>query len=184
VRITNRETPHYVVLSSLLLFLLARPQMFVSTALLDTLNLFKDKVHSRTGYEDPEGEWMYSSTLSLTLVLSGGEWSTPRPGRFTPGKVTRYTLYRRLGGPQCRSGRMRKISPPPPGFDPWTVQSVALYRRTYPGPFLSLCYFLNVIQFHIHVACKITAPCILILHRMVALSPHLICFIVSLLMQI
>jgi len=33
-------------------------------------------------------------------------------------------LYRRLGGPQCRSGRVRKISSPP-GFDPRTVQPVA-----------------------------------------------------------
>jgi hypothetical protein len=29
---------------------------------------------------------MYSSTLSLTSVLDGSGWSTPRPGRFTPGK--------------------------------------------------------------------------------------------------
>ena len=47
------------------------------------------------------------------------------PGRFTPGKETRYPLYRRLGGPQGRSGRVWKISPPP-GFDLWTVQPVAL----------------------------------------------------------
>jgi hypothetical protein len=38
--------------------------------------------------------------------------------------MTRYPLYRRLGGPQDRSGRLRKISPPP-GFDPRTVQPVA-----------------------------------------------------------
>jgi len=42
---------------------------------------------------------------------------------FTPGK-TRYPLYRRMGGSQGRSGRVRKISPPP-GFDPRTVQPVA-----------------------------------------------------------
>ena len=36
----------------------------------------------------------------------------------------RYPLYRRLGGPQVRSGRVRKISPLP-GFDPRTVQPVA-----------------------------------------------------------
>ena len=40
-----------------------------------------------------------------------------------PGK-TRYPLYRRLGGPQGRSGRVREISLPP-GFDPRTVQPVA-----------------------------------------------------------
>jgi len=40
-----------------------------------------------------------------------------------PGK-TRQPLCRRLGGPQVRSGRMRKISLPP-CFDPRTVQPVA-----------------------------------------------------------
>jgi hypothetical protein len=39
-----------------------------------------------------------------------------------PGK-TRYPLYRRLGGPQGRSGRVRKISPPPE-FDPPTYHPV------------------------------------------------------------
>ena len=40
-----------------------------------------------------------------------GWWLAPRPGRFTPGKETRYPLYRRLGGPHGRSGRVWKISP-------------------------------------------------------------------------
>jgi hypothetical protein len=40
-----------------------------------------------------------------------------------PGK-TRQPLCRSLGGPQGRSGRVRKITIPP-GFDPRTVQSVA-----------------------------------------------------------
>ena len=37
---------------------------------------------------------------------------------------TRYSLYRRLGGPQGRCGRLWKILPQP-GFDPRTVQPVA-----------------------------------------------------------
>ena len=45
------------------------------------------------------------------------------PAALPPGK-TRYALYRRLGGLQGRSGRVRKILPPP-GFDPRTVQPVA-----------------------------------------------------------
>ena len=45
------------------------------------------------------------------------------PAALPPGK-TRYPLYRRLGRPQGRSGRVRKISPLP-GFDPRTVQPVA-----------------------------------------------------------
>jgi hypothetical protein len=42
-----------------------------------------------------------------------GVWSASRPCHFNPGKKTRYLLYRRLGGPQGRSGRVRKISPLP-----------------------------------------------------------------------
>ena len=49
---------------------------------------------------------MHSSTLALTSALDGGEWSTPRPGRFTPWERTRYSFYRRLGGPQSRSGQV------------------------------------------------------------------------------
>ena len=40
-----------------------------------------------------------------------GGWSTPRSGRFSPEEEIRYPLYRRLGGTQSRSGRVRKISP-------------------------------------------------------------------------
>jgi hypothetical protein len=47
----------------------------------------KGKVHLITGHEGTEGEQTYSSTLSLTLALDGGGWSTPRPGRFSSGKV-------------------------------------------------------------------------------------------------
>jgi len=57
--------------------------------------------------------------LFITLALHGGEWPTPRPGRFTPGK-TPYPLYRRLGGHQGSSGWVRKILLPP-AFHPGTV---------------------------------------------------------------
>jgi len=40
-----------------------------------------------------------------------GEWSAARPGRtLHPGK-SRYPLYRRLGGPQGRSGRAENFVP-------------------------------------------------------------------------
>ena len=80
----------------------------------------KSTVYPLTGYECPEGEQRYSSTLSLTSVLYL-EWevnATLRP--LYPGKETWYPLYRRSGGPQGRSRRMRKISPLP-RFDPWTA---------------------------------------------------------------
>ena len=41
--------------------------------------------HPRIDHEAPEVEQRYICTLSLTSALNGGEWSTPRPGRFTPG---------------------------------------------------------------------------------------------------
>jgi hypothetical protein len=62
--------------------------------------------------------WCYTS------ALEGGKGSMSRSGRFLPPAKTRYPLYRRLGGPQGRSGQVRKISPPP-GFHPQTIQPVA-----------------------------------------------------------
>jgi hypothetical protein len=81
------------------------------------------KGHPRTGHEGSEVEQSYSSTLSLTSALDGVGGQRHAPAALPPGK-TRYPLYRRLRVPQSRSGRVRKISPPPE-FDPRTVQSVA-----------------------------------------------------------
>ena len=54
------------------------------------VSLYKGKgkgtVHPRTSHEGTEGEQRYSCTLSLTSALDGSGWSTPRPGRFPPGK--------------------------------------------------------------------------------------------------
>jgi hypothetical protein len=68
-----------------------------------------------------EWSWQFYSFFNL-----GTRWRwvvnvMPRP-LYPPGK-TRYLLYRRLGGPQGRSGLVRKFWPPP-GFDPRTVQPV------------------------------------------------------------
>jgi hypothetical protein len=60
----------------------------------------------------------------MTTTLEGGVGSESRPGRSLPPGKTRYPLYRRLGGPQGRSGQVRKMSPPP-GFDPRTIEPVA-----------------------------------------------------------
>ena len=69
----------------------------------------------------------------------GGRWrlvvnATPRP-IFPPGK-TRYTLYRRLGGPQGRFGRVRKKISPHTGIrsPDCPARSQSLYRLSYPGP--------------------------------------------------
>ena len=61
--------------------------------------------------------------LSLTSALDRVGGQRHAPAALPPAK-TRYTLYRRLGGPHGQSGRVRKISPTL-GFDPRTVQPVA-----------------------------------------------------------
>jgi len=47
----------------------------------------------------------------MTAALEGGEWSAARPGRNLLQGKTRYPIYRRLGGPQGRSGRTKNLVP-------------------------------------------------------------------------
>ena len=83
----------------------------------------KGKVLPRTGYEGPEGEQMYCATLLSTSALDGVGCQRQASAALPPGK-TRYSLYRRLGGLQGRSGRVLKISPPS-RFDPRSLQPAA-----------------------------------------------------------
>ena len=46
----------------------------------------KGKVIHRTGHEDPDGEWRYLSTLSLTSALDGVGGQRHAPAALTPGK--------------------------------------------------------------------------------------------------
>ena len=54
----------------------------------------------------PEGGYS-----SMTAALEGGEWSAACPGRTLPPGKTRYPFYKRLGGPQGRSGRAENLVP-------------------------------------------------------------------------
>ena len=74
-----------------------------------------------------------SRSIALLFLDHGprrAEGLASRPARSLPPGNPRYPLYRRLGEPQCRSGQMRKISPPP-GFDPRAVQPVASRYTDY-----------------------------------------------------
>jgi len=78
---------------------------------------------------------MYSSTFSLTSALDGGGVGGKRhaPADLPAGK-TRYPLYRRLSGPQGRSGRVRKISPPTGIRSPdRPARSQSLYQGAIPA---------------------------------------------------
>ena len=56
---------------------------------------------------------------------SRGEWSAARSGRTLPPGKTRYPFYRRLGGPQGRSGRAENLVPT--GIRSRTVQNVVCH---------------------------------------------------------
>ena len=58
----------------------------------------------------------------MTAALEEGEWSPVRPGRTLPPGRIRYPFYRRLGGPQGRSGRAENLFPA--GIRSRTVQPV------------------------------------------------------------
>jgi hypothetical protein len=76
-------------------------------------------IHPRTGHEGPEGEKRYRCTLSLTLALNRGGWSTPCSGRFTTGNdaVANVLEAGWVSGPV------------------WTgAENLALRRYTIPGP--------------------------------------------------
>jgi len=78
----------------------------------------------------------------MTAALEGGEWSAARPGRTLPPEKKRYPFYRRLCGPQGRSGRSENLVLPP-GFNPGPSSpwSVAILTEL-PGP---LYYYVAIL---------------------------------------
>ena len=66
-------------------------------------------------------------------ALEGVSGQQHAPAVLYLRRKSRYPLYRRLGGPQGRSGRSKDLASP--GFDHRTVQPVAqsLYRLSYPA---------------------------------------------------
>jgi hypothetical protein len=73
----------------------------------------------------------HTGSRGIVLILDGVGGQRHAPAALPLGR-TRYPLYRRLGGPQGQSGRVRKILSTV-GFDARTVQPVA--TRNYPGPY-------------------------------------------------
>jgi len=69
----------------------------------------------------------------MTAALEGGEWSATRPGRTLPPGKKRYPFYRKLGGPQGRSGRAEKSRPYLDSIPDRPARSQSLYRLSYPA---------------------------------------------------
>ena len=77
---------------------------------------------------------MYSSTLSLTSVLDGGGWPTPRPGRITSGKDP-VPISQEAGwapGPVWTGAET--LAPIGIRSPDRPARSESLYRLCYPGP--------------------------------------------------
>jgi hypothetical protein len=78
-----------------------------------------------------------SGNWGIAVLYSFGvwwEWVLNAPPRLGYARGRHPVLfYTRLFGTQGRSGRVRKISPPP-GFDPWTVQPVQRGYTHYAVP--------------------------------------------------
>ena len=76
-----------------------------------------------------------------------GEWSAARPGRPLPPRKTWYPFYRRLGGPQGRSGRGGKSRPHRYSILNCPARSSVAIRTELPGPQIIGCTY-----------CKVTSP--------------------------
>ena len=114
-----------------LALLWAHPILHISTIRVNpqnTLPFLLSQISPCNKPQRPRGGVDYSSTLSLTCARNevGGQRNVP--AALLLGK-TKYPFYRRPGGSQGRSGRVRKIAPPP-GCDSRTVQPMAS-RYTY-----------------------------------------------------
>ena len=90
---------------------------------------------------------------TMTAALERGEWSAARPDRTLPPGETRYPFYRRLGGPQGRSGQVENLIPT--GIRSRTVQPVAqsIYRLSYPAHIF--IHLANKIH-NLYCACRVT----------------------------
>jgi len=97
----------------------------------------------------------------MTVALEGSEWSAARRGRTLPPGKTRCPLYRRLGGPQGRSGLAEYLIPI--GIPSRTVQPVVsrylcvcvyIYIYIYISVCVCVCIYIYIhthTHTHIHV---------------------------------
>jgi len=96
-----------------------------------------------------------------------GEWSAVRTGRTYPPGKNRYPFYRRLGGPQGRSGRAENLVPTGIRSTDRPASSQSLYRLSYPAHFRICNTFLQQQWLYEHasmVRATYTAPLVNIWH--------------------
>jgi hypothetical protein len=76
---------------------------------------------------------MHGST-DINTHSEGGEWSVSRTGRTLPPGKTRYPLYKKLSGPQGRSGRAENLAPTGIRSPDRPTRSSVAIPTELPGP--------------------------------------------------
>jgi hypothetical protein len=115
---------------------------------------------------------MYSSTLSLTYALDEGWWSTPRPGRFSPGKNPVLIVQEALWAPWPVWTGAENPAPTGIWFLDRPARSESLYRLSYPGSHLKIGYrvqspigilrYFFIWQTSVATSCRLA--CIIVIH--------------------
>jgi len=104
----------------------------------------------------------------MTAALEGGEWTAARPGRNLPPGKTRYPFYRRLDGPQGRSGRAENLLPT--GIRSRTVQPVVShYTDRATRPMSNVLYTLLISEYFMRNVDVLT---LLVLRETESFSDH------------
>ena len=118
----------------------AQTAIYNSHCIVPTLHILgvkvKGRVLPRTGHEGPEEEQMYSSTLPSTSALDGGGWSTPRPGRFTPGKDPVPIVLEAGWAPGPVLTRTKNLAPTGIRSPDRPAHNESLYRLSHRDPLI------------------------------------------------
>jgi hypothetical protein len=120
--------------------------------------------------------------LSFNFGAGWGEWSKPRPGHFT-SRNDNVLIVQWAGWPQCRSGRLRKISLPQCPLSRfcrnqqlsliWEKRSVIITRQIYVYIYISH-YKIYLVYYYFYISIPLcTATCRINGHgsRIVAICP-------------
>ena len=120
----------------------------------------------------------------MTTALEGGEWSAAGPGHILPPGKTRYPLYRRLGGPQGRSGRAENITPM--WFHPRTIQPIvsrytdwATWPTTHWDPCNPVYY-----RYSTSTGCTVSPLCDVCVSSVISVTVTLSCNVLSVLLNV
>ena len=92
------------------------------------------KFHPITGHESPEGEYRYSSTLSLTSALEGVGGQRYGPAALQPGKRPGIILHAVKWAPVPVWAGAENFAPTGSRYPDRPPRSESLYRLRYPGP--------------------------------------------------